>query len=318
MAERPQRLHEERVARVVESPSGAATSALAASWCRSALHHHLDPGAAQPRAIVDVATLNALRDANGVLLEVARPVLDQLFGTVGLAGCAVLLSDAQGVILEGRTGEADRAMFAAAGLTPGGVWGEAEEGTNGIGTCLVEGRPVTILRDQHFASRNIGINCMDAPVYDATGRLIAALDVSSCRADHDAAMASLVTSVTRGAAQRIERDLFHRAYAGTRILVPHETEATGAALIAVDVDDILVGANRAARLRYGVEDAALGRVTAAEMLGEGGAPRFADGERAVLRQALAHAGGNASKAARLLGIGRATFYRRMERAGLRG
>jgi transcriptional regulator of acetoin/glycerol metabolism len=36
----------------------------------------------------------------------------------------------------------------------------------------------------------------------------------------------------------------------------------------------------------------------------------------VLRQALARADGNVSGAARLLGIGRATFYRRMERVGL--
>ncbi|WP_423605432.1 helix-turn-helix domain-containing protein [Sphingomonas sp. MS122] len=36
----------------------------------------------------------------------------------------------------------------------------------------------------------------------------------------------------------------------------------------------------------------------------------------MLRQALAQAGGNASRAARLLGIGRATLYRRMARAGV--
>ena len=40
------------------------------------------------------------------------------------------------------------------------------------------------------------------------------------------------------------------------------------------------------------------------------------GERAVLRQALARAGGNASEAARSLGIGRATLYRRLARVGL--
>ncbi|MCJ2179250.1 helix-turn-helix domain-containing protein, partial [Novosphingobium album (ex Hu et al. 2023)] len=43
-----------------------------------------------------------------------------------------------------------------------------------------------------------------------------------------------------------------------------------------------------------------------------------DGERAVLRQALARSNGNVAAAARLLGIGRATMYRRMERAGMAG
>ncbi|WP_204314562.1 helix-turn-helix domain-containing protein, partial [Stenotrophomonas maltophilia] len=41
-----------------------------------------------------------------------------------------------------------------------------------------------------------------------------------------------------------------------------------------------------------------------------------DSERAFLRRALARADGNATKAAKELGIGRATLYRRMERVGL--
>ncbi len=54
-----------------------------------------------------------------------------------------------------------------------------------------------------------------------------------------------------------------------------------------------------------------------QLLGADGALSFEGGERAVLRQALARAGGNATEAARLLGIGRATLYRRLSRAGLK-
>jgi transcriptional regulator of acetoin/glycerol metabolism len=249
---------------------------------------------------------------------VAAPVLDEMFRAVGRSGCGLVLSDAEGVILETRTAAGDADAFCRTGLVEGARWGEAEEGTNGIGTCLFEDQPVIIQRDQHFASRNIGISCMDAPVHDPEGRLVAALDVSSCRMDHGPAMAEMIASLVRDAARRIERDYFCRHFADRRILFLADDAASGTALLAVDRDDLVVGASRAARLRLG-----LGAATRLDpqplelLLGEGTSPSFDDADRAVLRQALARAGGNASAAARLLGIGRATFYRRLARAGLK-
>jgi transcriptional regulator of acetoin/glycerol metabolism len=71
-------------------------------------------------------------------------------------------------------------MAPAFGQAP--FWSEKFEGTNGIGTCIVEQRAVTIDRDQHFFTRNSGLFCTTAPIFDENGDLAAALDVSSCRA----------------------------------------------------------------------------------------------------------------------------------------
>lgn len=309
--------HADIVLDAVRSPSGAAVSPLAASWCRSALHHKLDPEAGN-RERIGGAALAERRTLHRPLLAVAAPVLDEMFRTVGRSGCGVVLSDREGVILETRAGPADADGFSRAGLVEGARWGEAEEGTNGIGTCLFEDQPVIIHRDQHFASRNIGISCMDAPVHDPEGRLVAALDVSSCRADHGPAMAEMIATLVRDAARRIERDYFCRHFADRRILFLADEAATGTALLAVDRDDLVVGASRGARLRLGLGTRALATPQPLEsVLGEGDAPSFDDADRAVLRQALARASGNASAAARMLGIGRATFYRRLNKAGLR-
>lgn len=316
MPETPQR-HADRVLGTVQSPSSAAVSPLAASWCRSALHHKLDPESAPPRELIEAGALAERRSLHQPLLAVAAPVLDEMFRTVGRSGCGVVLSDAEGVILETRANEGDREAFARVGLTDGARWSESAQGTNGIGTCLFEDQPVIIHRDQHFASRNIGISCMDAPVHDPEGRLVAALDVSSCRADHGPAMAEMIASLVRDAARRIERDYFCRHFADRRILFLADEAATGTALLAVDRDDLVVGASRGARLRLGLGIHALADPQPLEtLLGDGAAPSFDDADRAVLRQALARAGGNASAAARMLGIGRATFYRRLSKAGL--
>lgn len=308
--------HASRVLDAVRSPSSAAVSAVAASWWRSAIRHHLDPETNMQRALVDAQTLARQRAEHAALLAVADPVLDQMFRSVGRSGCGVVLSDRNGLILQRRVNDADADAFAMVGLVEGGSWSEAEEGTNGIGTCLAEDRPVVIHRDQHFASRNIGISCMDAPVHDPQGRLVAALDVSSCRDDHSPAMSEMIAALVRDAARRIERDYFCQHFAGERIIFLADDAATGTALLAADRDGLVVGASRAARMRLGLDEAAIEPQPLDLLLGTESSTSFGDGERAVLRQALARAGGNASEAARSLGIGRATLYRRLARVGL--
>ena len=310
--------HTAMVHDAVRSPAAAARSAVAASWRRSMLHHGLSPEAEPRRERLGERQLACLRAENDLLLAVASPVLDQIFRSVGRSGCGVVLTDARGVILERRVTEGDAQTFTAAGLVEGGRWGEAEEGTNGVGTCLVEDRPFVIHRDQHFASRNIGISCMDAPVHDANGRLAAALDVSSCRDDHSLAVAEMIIALVRDAARRIERDLFCREFDGNRIIFLADNTSAGTELLATDRDGMVVGASRAARLRFGIGDGPLAEARPVEeLLGEARPLSFAESERGVVRKALAAAGGNASEAARSLGIGRATLYRRMARAGLK-
>ena len=309
--------HADVVLAAVHASDRSAVSPLSVSWRRSAVKHRLDPSSGAKRELLGGAELEALREAHLPLLQVAIPVLDQLFQSVGLSGCGVVLTDARGTILERRVRPGERADFTRAGLVEGARWSEADEGTNGIGTCLVEDRPVVIHRNQHFASRNIDISCMDAPVHDPEGRLVAALDVSSCRDDHDRAKAEMVAALVREAARRIERDCFCRHFDAARIVFAGDS-AAGLELLAVDRDDLVIGASRAARLRFALDDAQLRESRpVAQVMGRDEAPSFESGDRAVLRQALARAQGYASAAARALGVSRATFYRRCARAGIR-
>nr|WP_317616402.1 GAF domain-containing protein [Paracoccus mutanolyticus] len=174
--------HEDRVAQASQSP--AAVSRLAASWRRSMVKHGLDPARPPQLRRLSARELAERRERLDGFIAVARPQLDHLFQLVCPTGCNVLLTDASGIVLEQRMNESDLATFRDWGLCAGADWSEPAEGTNGIGTCLAEGRQVTIHRDEHFYARNTGLSCMDAPIWGPDGRLIAALDVSSARDDH--------------------------------------------------------------------------------------------------------------------------------------
>ncbi len=311
--------HIERVVEVASHPGAAARSRLAASWRRSFDHHGLDPGQRDQVQRVTEADLAQRQDRAEAMRRIAVPKLDRLYQLVGSSGCGVLLTDADGVVLDIRASDADRGVFDAWGLAPGADWSEASEGTNGIGTCIAETRRVVIHRDQHFRARNTGMSCIDAPLFGPDGALIGALDVSSARADQTEGINRLIAAQVAQTARQIEAECFRAAFPGARFLVVDEDEATSAMLLAVDGDDLVLGATRAARLAFGIgATGPIRSVPAADLIGgrENGPTGFDKAERAAVLRALSRAGGNVSEAARALGVGRATLYRRMKRLGI--
>lgn len=291
--------------------NGAARSSVVASWSRSLRLHGLDPARRVRADRMTEAELTEARDRMGPVIRIAAPSLERLFAAVGGVGCCVLLSDAEGVPVDRRGAAGDDAVFAEWGLWTGTQWSEAAQGTNGIGTALIEQRSVTIHRNQHFLSSNTVLSCMGAPIWGPDGQLVGALDVSSARSDLTEGFTRLIAQSVAEAARLIEAETFRAAYASSRIVMVPGGEGQ-AALLAVDTDDLVVGATRAARLTLGLHgDPARNPRPAADLLGTPSTERLEDGERAVLQRALARAGGNASAAARNLGISRATFHRKL-------
>ncbi|MCU0828526.1 MAG: GAF domain-containing protein [Tabrizicola sp.] len=288
--------HVARVMDTLSSGSEAARSRLAASWQRSWLKHGLDPSSPPTERGPDLDRLRDQRQALDQVLAVAAPKLDDLYAMIGHCGCGILLTDAQGLVLDARAGAADAEVFRSWGLAPGVDWSEAAQGTNGIGTCLAERRALTIHRDQHYLAENIGMSCIDAPVFGPDGGLIAALDVSSARADQTEGFNRLIEGMVARVAQAIEADLFRQTFPKA----------------------LVIGATREARRRHGLEPAGQIRPRpVVDLLGREDGPAGLEGaERAAVIRALTRAGGNVSEAARALGLGRATLYRRMKRLGI--
>ena len=104
------------------------------------------------------------------------------------------------------------------------------------------------------------------------------------------------------------------------MLTPNSERAINS-LLAVDGDDLVIGATRAARRALGLTAEGLARpVPAADLIGRArpdGGDEISAAERAVLLRALARSGGNVSKAAKDLNISRATLHRKINQLGLR-
>lgn len=312
--------HVERVLQSVYSASAAAQSWLAASWRRSFEAHGLDPCGRRVGERLEDGPLRQRQDALAGVMALSRTRLESLFKLVGRSGCAILLTDAEGMVVDQLCADGDARSFAQWGLAPGWDWSEASEGTNGIGTCLVERRQVTIAREEHFLVCNGGLSCMDAPIFGPEGELVAALDVSTARSDQTLATISMIGALVAETSRHIESDLFQAAYPNARIIIVGPRDGTGESLLAVDGDDLVVGATRRARKLLGFD--ASGGLTprpAGDLFAQNpGSSGFEKGARAAIVRALARADGNVSQAARALGVGRATLYRRMKKLGVDG
>ncbi len=231
---------------------------VSSSWQRSANKYAVDPVDTRAPRILTPGELKHHREPLDKLLFSAQEEIDQLYKVVRAAGYTVLFCDASGVAVEHRGDDAQASQFEYWGTWLGGVWSEEVEGTNGIGTCIVEERPVTVHRSQHFRSRHIDLSCSGAPVFGADGRLIAVLDVSAIDPELSEGAHALTGALAVRSARAIEERFFREQFRREWIIAvaPPEGGVTGM-LLAIDRDQRIVGANRDARTSLLLDDRAL-------------------------------------------------------------
>ncbi|MFQ9490666.1 MAG: GAF domain-containing protein [Bilophila wadsworthia] len=98
---------------------------------------------------VDALLLEQAQRLNSDLLCSARSIMDKLFSVVRATRCSISLTDGSGLVLHTLRSEGD-----GPDVLPGQIATEAVSGTNGIGTCLVERKTVTIIGAQHYCARH--------------------------------------------------------------------------------------------------------------------------------------------------------------------
>ena len=223
---------------------------IARSWLRCLEDYHLDPALAVAPTVLEHDRVLESRERLRQVLQIADGEMNSLHQQLSGAGHAVLLTDARGVILNCVTAPTERRIFERAGLWLGADWSEAREGTNGIGTCLVERQAVTIHQEEHFRGRHTGLTCSASPVFDPHGELLAVLDVSSARADVSRQSQFHTMALVNLSAKMIESCYFLRCFEHHWLLRFHlQAESVGLfseGLLAFDGEGRVCAVNQSA------------------------------------------------------------------------
>ncbi|AEG16432.1 GAF modulated sigma54 specific transcriptional regulator, Fis family [Desulfofundulus kuznetsovii DSM 6115] len=148
-----------------------------ASWARS-LAHGVNPYMKANQTVLTAEEFKNKLQENRELLEVAVPVVKNIYDFVKGSGFAVAIADKDGVILVMIGDEEGLEFTRRANLIEGSVWSEEVMGTNAIGLCLVEGKPIQVYGYEHFCICCYNGTCSAAPIRDPNGRIIGALDIT--------------------------------------------------------------------------------------------------------------------------------------------
>ncbi|WP_130930888.1 sigma-54-dependent Fis family transcriptional regulator [Pseudomonas sp. Sample_24] len=223
---------------------------IARSWLRCLEDYHLDPALSMAPTVLEHGRVLESRERLQQVLHIAGNEMTSLHQQLSGAGHAVLLTDARGVILNCVTAPAERKIFERAGLWLGADWSEACEGTNGIGTCMVERQALTIHQDEHFRGRHTGLTCSASPVFDPHGELLAVLDVSSARHDVSRQSQFHTMALVNLSAKMIESCYFLRCFDNQWLLRFHlQAESVGLfseGLLAFDGEGRISAVNQSA------------------------------------------------------------------------
>ncbi|MCP1373069.1 sigma-54-dependent Fis family transcriptional regulator [Dyella lutea] len=233
---------------------------VAKSWDRCLNRYSIEPDAERRTVVLDTASVRARQETLGELLGVARAEMENLYEQIAGSGYAVILSDADAVVLSAITDSQARRDFRGAGLWVGAVWSEQHEGTNGIGTAVAERAPVTVYCGEHFRRYNAGLSCCGAPILDVDGEVLGVLDASAASTADTRLVQSHTMALVSMSANLIARCHFLGRFRDAWVLRFHSrAEFVGLlheALMAIDDDGNVLAVNEAALLQLGISSRA--------------------------------------------------------------
>jgi len=223
------------------------------SWRRCRDEYGLDPGVMPDPVILDRQDLQERLQKYDRLLDIARVEMTDLYHQLAGSGHAIMLTDKDGILLNFIGDPQFTDTAAHTGMHLGAVWSESVQGTNGMGTCLVEQKPLVIHKQSHFFSRNACLTCAAAPIFDPHGEILAVLDASS-----ESRMAQQHTMVLLNmSAQVIENRVFLCAMKEAFVLRFHARSefisTLGEGAIAFDGEGKILAANRSAMFQLNLE-----------------------------------------------------------------
>jgi len=256
--------HAELVVRVadhgfsVESAPPPVAPIVDLSWRRCLHDFKLDPAREYQPTVLDSGRLKELHAEHDELVQIARAEMDSLYEQISGSGYALLLADTEGVILCEKVDPALKRMFGQAGLILGAEWSERREGTNGIGTCAAEARPITIHEADHFRARHVALSCSAAPIHDPNGKLLAVLDASCVNAGGTRESQMHTVALVNTSARLIEKCLFLRRHRGDAMLRFHHrpefVDLLHDGAIAVAADGTIVATDMTGLRLLGAQD----------------------------------------------------------------
>ncbi|NLG05453.1 MAG: sigma-54-dependent Fis family transcriptional regulator [Clostridia bacterium] len=112
------------------------------------------------------------------LIEVARPIMEDVFEIVKDTSYSVVLTDENGLIIDLIVNKEMEEIHKLVNFALGSLWDEESVGSNAIGTCLIQNKPIQFIGEEHYCKYHHVATCSAAPIHNSKGELIGSLNLT--------------------------------------------------------------------------------------------------------------------------------------------
>lgn len=132
------------------------------------------------KADIQKASRGELREKlkeNQDLINVAHPIMENLYNIVSGSGFVIILTDKEGCIID-IIGDEEMIKIEELNFEIGTIWTEKSIGTNAIGTALYLDKPLQIIGAEHYYLKNHCLTCSSATIHNEEGQIIGCINMS--------------------------------------------------------------------------------------------------------------------------------------------
>ncbi|MEB0011652.1 sigma-54-dependent Fis family transcriptional regulator [Glaciimonas sp. CA11.2] len=226
------------------------------SWIRCLNEYSLDPDNCDEPVVIGNVELQERQARLADVQQVAKIEMANLYQQLAGSGYAIMLMDCDGVLLNYFGDPSFTHAASKTGLMQGAVWSERLQGTNGMGTCLVEKKPIIVHQNEHYLVRNIGISCAAAPICNHQGDVLAVLDASGESRLAQQHTLALVNMSVQMIENRVFLQQFNKEYIVRFHNRPEFVGTLSEGAIAFDGAGTILAATRCAQFQLGVRSPA--------------------------------------------------------------
>src|SRR5271165_1175551 len=175
------------------------------------------------------------------LVRSAEPVLRRLREQLDGQPISIILTDANGLVLDRLTADHDlERHLDGVKLAPGFNYSEELVGTNGIGTALEAGRPTHVFCHEHYAEKLEGLACAGVPIHHPiTGKTVGVIDLTCWRKNADPLLVALVKSTADQITQALLNGSSNREFSLLEEYV-RACRRTGGIVLAIGNDVVMM------------------------------------------------------------------------------
>lgn len=235
----------------------AVRSEVARSWrrCRDA---GIDPRGPKTPVRIRGDELEAHLRRNRHYLEAAAPFMRFPEQAVRDSGFILVLTDANGVVLQLYGDEEVIARARANNYVPGCCRSEAVVGTNAIGMAIVEKKPVQLSGAEHYNIRHHSWTCASAPVFGPEGEFLGTVTLSGESNDAHQHTLGLVIAAADAIHNRLRERHLEAEKSRTDRVARTLLRWMSDPIVTINADGDIVYVNKVAEALLGADESRLG------------------------------------------------------------